>query len=144
VPSRNYDLHGYIYNLENLTVRMRHERRVLQSAHTVPPEFIRKPLTEEGIRCITNNPSTCPINAAFVKALEDKNITSGMWILAKHIKTGRNSFAHPLCASHEFSAIAHAYAKSHALGPATTQLCMELAEAVRKIFDQDGTFYEEP
>jgi hypothetical protein len=53
----------------------------VQSAHTVP-------LTEEGIRCITNNYSTCPINAAFLKALEDNNITPAMWNLAKNIEAG--------------------------------------------------------
>jgi hypothetical protein len=95
------------------------------------PEFIRNPLTEEGIRCITNNSSTCPINAAFLKALEDNNITPAMWNLAKHIEAGRNSFAHPLCASHEFSAIAEAYTESHALEPATAQLCKDIAKAVR-------------
>jgi hypothetical protein len=83
-----------IVNLEKLTVRMRQERRELQPAHTVPPEFIRNPLTEEGIRCITNNSSTCPINAAFLKALEDNNITPAMWNLMSLVPLQKHTQSH--------------------------------------------------
>jgi hypothetical protein len=142
VNEKRHGLDGYIHSLHDLTVRMRYER--LNFAHAVPFMFLRNPLTEDGIGFITNNAGTFPLNAAFLEALEAHHITPAMWKLAKQIETGRNSFAHPLCASHQFELIAEAYTKAHALDPAAAQLCIDIAKAVRETFDQDGSFWAEP